>query len=228
MIQRLTQVLGILLVSCTGYGQNLITPFERSAGTATATYQEGISWWKALAATYPGKIRMMTLGLTDSGEPLRLVVLSPGGNFNFNSLHSTGHCILLINNAIHPGEPDGVDASMILARDLAQGKLSLPPKVVLAIIPFYNIGGVLNRGSFSRASQNGPVAYGFRGNAQNLDLNRDFIKCDSRNARSFARIFHLVNPDLFIDTHVSDGADYQHVMTLLTTQHDKLGPILGP
>ncbi len=228
MLQRSALILGIGLLSCSGYGQNLITPFERSGGTATATYLEGISWWKTLAASYPRKIRMMTLGSTDSGEPLRLVVLSPGGDFDFNALHAAGDCILLVNNAIHPGEPDGVDASMLLVKDLADGKQVLPPKVILAIIPFYNIGGVLNRGSFSRANQNGPVAYGFRGNAQNLDLNRDFIKCDSRNARSFARLFHLVNPDLFIDNHVSDGADYQHVMTLLTTQHDKLGPVLGP
>lgn len=76
-------------------------------------------------------------------------------------------------------------------------------------------------------NQNGPLEYGFRGNAQNLDLNRDFTKCDSKEARSFARLFHWLDPDIFIDNHVSDGADYQHTMTLLTTQYDKLGAGLG-
>jgi hypothetical protein len=71
------------------------------------------------------------------------------------------------------------------------------------------------------------VEYGFRGNAQNLDLNRDFTKADSKNARSFTEIFHYVNPDIFVDNHVSDGADYQHTMTLITTQYDKLGKSLG-
>ena len=85
----------------------------------------------------------------------------------------------------------------------------------------------MNRNSFARANQNGPESYGFRGNAQNLDLNRDFIKSDSKNARSFAEIFHYLNPDILIDNHVSDGADYQHVMTLITTQYDKLGKELG-
>jgi hypothetical protein len=212
----------------TGSCQSLITPFEKSAGMATATYRQGIAWWYALAKKYPTQVRILIMGSTDSGEPLRLVVFSPTGNFNMGHLHASGSCFILVNNAIHPGEPDGVDASMLLARDLAEKKIFLSPDVTVAFIPFYNIGGALNRGSFSRASQDGPLSYGFRGNARNLDLNRDFIKSDSRNAISFARIFHLVNPDIFIDNHVSDGADYQHVMTLLSTQHDKLGPVLGP
>jgi len=135
--------------------------------------------------------------------------------------------VILINNGIHPGEPDGVDASMLLLRDLVQRKVSLPDNVALAVIPLYNIGGALNRSPFSRVNQNGPESYGFRGNAQNLDLNRDFTKNDSRNARSFVRIFHWVNPDLQIDNHVSEGADYQYTMTLLPSQWNKLGGGLG-
>src|SRR5690606_17612535 len=88
-------------------------------------------------------------------------------------------------------------------------------------------GGALNRNSTSRTNQNGPEEYGFRGNARNYDLNRDFIKSDTKNARAFAEIFHLLNPDLFIDNHVSNGADYQYVLTHLFTQHDKLGGELG-
>ena len=99
--------------------------------------------------------------------------------------------------------------------------------MVLAVIPLYNIGGALNRTPFSRVNQQGPNSYGFRGNAQNLDLNRDFTKSDSRNAHAFAEIFHWLNPDIQVDNHVSDGADYQHTMTLITTQWNKLGGELG-
>ena len=97
----------------------------------------------------------------------------------------------------------------------------------MAIIPVYNIGGCLNRSANYRVDQNGPEEFGFRGNSQNLDLNRDFIKCDSRDARAFTEIFHLTDPDVFVDNHVSNGADYQHVMTLLTTQNSKLGGTMG-
>jgi hypothetical protein len=116
---------------------------------------------------------------------------------------------------------------MLLVRDIVINKIKIPDNIVLAIIPVYNIGGCLNRSVNYRIDQNGPVEKGFRGNSQNLDLNRDFIKCDSKEARSFTEIFHLVDPDVFVDNHVSDGADYQHVMTLLTSQHNKLGGVMG-
>ena len=98
----------------------------------------------------------------------------------------------------------------------------------LGIIPQYNVGGASRRNCCTRANQDGPEAYGFRGNAQNLDLNRDFVKMDSRNAFTFVETFHAVNPDVFIDTHTSNGADYPYTMTLIETQPDKAGPVLGP
>ena len=170
---------------------------------------------------------MLTMGMTDAGFPLNLVVVSNDGDYNFESIHKKNKRIILINNGIHPGEPDGIDASMLLVRDIVINKYKLPSNVVLAIIPVYNIGGCLNRSANYRIDQNGPVEKGFRGNSENLDLNRDFIKCDSKEARAFAEIFHLTDPDVFVDNHVSDGADYQHIMTLLTSQHNKLGGAMG-
>lgn len=165
--------------------------------------------------------------MTDAGYPLHLVMVSDDGKFDPLQWHKQNKAVILINNGIHPGEPDGIDASMMLVRDIVINKIKLPGNVALAFIPVYNIGGCLNRNSYSRANQNGPKEYGFRGNAQNLDLNRDFTKSDSKNAKSFAQIYHFVDPDILIDNHVSDGADYQHTMTILTTQYNKLGAELG-
>jgi len=165
--------------------------------------------------------------MSDAGYPLHLVMVSNDGKFDAAQWHKQNKAVILINNGIHPGEPDGIDACMMLARDIVNNKIKLPDNVALTFIPVYNIGGCLNRNSSSRANQNGPLEYGFRGNAQNLDLNRDFTKNDSKEAKSFAQIFHLLDPDILIDNHVSDGADYQHTMTLLTTQYDKLGAGLG-
>lgn len=167
------------------------------------------------------------MGPTDAGFPLHLVVVSNDADFDMASLRRKNKRIILINNGIHPGEPDGIDASMLLVRDIAVHKIKLPDNVVLAIIPVYNIGGCLNRSPWYRADQNGPDSFGSRGNSQNLDLNRDFIKCDSKEARSFAAIFHECEPDVLIDNHVSNGADYQHVMTLLTSEYNKLGGVMG-
>ncbi|RZK84653.1 MAG: hypothetical protein EOO98_16595, partial [Pedobacter sp.] len=127
---------------------------------------------------------------------------------------------------IHPGEPEGIDASMMLARDLLKGNL-LSENVMICIIPIYNIDGSHNRTATSRANQNGPAFYGFRGNSKNYDLNRDFIKSDSKNSQAFQLIFNTWQPEIFVDTHTSNGADYQYTMTLIPSQKDKINPVLG-
>ncbi|MDO9275431.1 MAG: M14 family metallopeptidase [Lutibacter sp.] len=204
------------------------TVFEKSQGKETSTYQETIAFYKELAAAYP-EISLLEMGETDSGFPLHLVVLNTSKEFDFSKIHLSKKNIMLINNAIHPGESDGVDASMMLLRNIVQDKNNLKKlkNIVLTVIPIYNIGGALNRNSFSRANQNGPTVHGFRGNSQNYDLNRDFIKADTKDAIAFAEIFHLVKPDIFIDNHVSNGADYQYGITHLFTQHNNLGNDLG-
>jgi hypothetical protein len=216
----------IVLISVLANGQSFVTPFEKSKGIASATYFESIAYYKKLDTAY-ATISVKTFGITDAGYPLHLILFSKDRQFDPKLWHQQHKVVILVNNGIHPGEPDGIDASMMLMRDIAAGKVSCPSNVVLAIIPVYNIGGCLNRGSNSRVNQNGPVEYGFRGNSQNLDLNRDFTKCDSKEAQSFAQIFHWLEADILIDNHVSDGADYQHTMTLLTTQHNKLGGSIG-
>ncbi len=202
------------------------TVFEKSNGTASATYLETITFYENIDAQ-SDIISVKEIGQTDAGYPLHLILISADKKFNPTQWHEQNKVVIMINNGIHPGEPDGIDASMMLVRDIKNKKIILPNNVMLAIIPVYNIGGCLNRNTHSRVNQNGPIEYGFRGNAQNLDLNRDFTKNDSKESKSFAQIFHWLNPDIFIDNHVSDGADYQHTMTLITTQFEKLGLIAG-
>ncbi|GAB4395704.1 MAG: M14 family metallopeptidase [Microscillaceae bacterium] len=202
------------------------TRFEQSEGRQTVSYAEGMDFYEKLARTYPQTIRLVPQGLTDSGLPLHTVVFSYDGNFDPGRVRAQNRPVWLINNAIHAGEPDGVEATRQLMLALAQNP-ELARQTVVVAIPFYNIGGVLNRSQTTRVNQNGPEAYGFRGNARYFDLNRDFIKADSRNALSFAQIFHTWQPQLFLDTHVSNGADYQHVMTYIATQADKLGGPMG-
>src|SRR6478672_2928352 len=206
----------LILSTMLSYSQHTTTLFEQSGGNQTPTYYQVIDWWQQLDSK-SSIVSMQAMDSTDAGFPLHLVLVSGDKDFNIASLRAKGKSIIFINNGIHPGEPDGIDASMLLVRDIVEGKYKLPDNVVLALIPVYNIGGCLNRSGNYRVDQNGPEAFGFRGNAQNLDLNRDFIKCDSKNALAFAKIFHLLDPDVFVDTHVSNGADYRHVMTLLSS-----------
>lgn len=194
----------------------------------SATYDEVVSYYQSLdkASRY---LKVNEVGMTDIGEPLLEVIIDKDRKFSPSDSEIAGKAILFINNGIHPGEPCGIDASMILAREILEDKILFEylDNVVVVIVPVYNVGGAKNRNAFSRVNQNGPSEYGFRGNAKNLDLNRDFIKCDSKNAETFTKLFTKWNPDVFIDTHTSNGADYQHIITLIATQKDKIAPSLG-
>ena len=207
---------------------SLLTPFEKSGGKQSATYQECIAYYKQLSS-FSNEVKVLQYGTTSIGKPLNLVVVSKEGISKSSEVNRENKAVLLVNNAIHPGEPDGVDACMMLARDLVMKKEMKPllEHVVLLIIPVYNISGALNRSCCSRANQDGPEESGFRGTIQNLDLNRDFIKNDAAESFSFENIFTEWKPDWFVDTHVSDGADYQYTMTYIATQHNKLQPLLA-
>ena len=175
-------------------------------------------------------VSLLGVGKSDVGKPIHLVVIAKDGDFTREKARKNRKSILLINNGIHAGEACGIDASVELARKLSNPKHELHQmldSVVVLIIPVYNVGGMLNRGSFSRANQNGPEEHGFRGNAKNLDLNRDFIKLDSRNAKTFTKLFRAWDPDIFIDTHTTNGSDHQYTLTLINSQKDKLNPVLS-
>jgi len=222
-MKRYLPVLLICFIFCQAKAQ--LTPFELSKDkNYTATYAEIMAYYQKLGKQYP-QMKLINYGTTDVGKPLTLVVLSRDKVFDPALIKKQNKRILLINNGIHPGEPEGIDASMMITRDLLK-KNQLPKNMVLCFIAVYNIDGCLNRG-VSRVNQNGPRAYGFRGNYKNLDLNRDFIKADSKNAWAFEKILNTWQPEVFLDNHTSDGADYQYVMTLIETQKDKQNPILA-
>ncbi|TAE45366.1 MAG: hypothetical protein EAY69_10405 [Cytophagales bacterium] len=204
------------------------TTFELSEGKETFTYQEGIDFFEKLSKNFPF-FQLKTIGNTDIGKPLHLFIYSLDNDFDAKSNKKKHKNVILINNAIHPGEPDGVDATAMLMRDIAESKnlQKLTENTIIVVIPFYNVDGVLRRNAHSRVNQNGPKEYGFRANAKNLDLNRDFIKLDSENAHTFTEIFQTWQPDVLLDNHVTNGADYQYTFTSLITQPDKLGNILG-
>lgn len=192
----------------------------------SSSYEEAIVQYQHLAEKYP-QIVMKEYGMTDAGKPLHEVIISNSEAHTPLKSIQQEKVVVFINNAIHAGEPCGIDASLKLAEQLCTFKIDLLDHATVVIVPVYNIGGALNRGSFSRANQNGPDEYGFRGNAKNLDLNRDFIKCDSKNAQSMNQLFNKWDPDIFIDNHTSNGADYQYVITLIATQKDKLNSTLS-
>lgn len=207
----------------------LSTPFERGNGNQTATWAECIAFYTLLAQRYPHVLRWWQIGVSDTGLPIHAGVVTADGVFDRTTLRAQERPVFFNNNGIHPGEPEGIDACMALVRDFCidPARLASLGDTVFLFIPVYNVDGCVNRQSTSRVNQLGPESFGFRGNALHLDLNRDFIKCDSLAARVFNRFFTDWDPDVMVDTHTANGADYPYAMTLIPTQPDKLGGGLG-
>ena len=221
----------LLLISVASTAQS--DPEGLTDNNFTPTWEEAIALFDEVAESSPA-IHITVIGQTDVGRPLHAVVAGLE-SFSGEGLDAIRSAVadspdrlrILVNNAIHPGEPCGVDASLAHLRELAGNPARLQG-AIWVYIPMFNVGGGLQRNCCSRANQSGPAEYGFRGNARNLDLNRDFVKADSRNVQAFNALLTAFDPDLFVDTHTTNGADYQATMTLITTQPDKAGPVMGP
>jgi hypothetical protein len=205
------------------------TPYELGNANQTTLWADCISFYQRLAKAFPKVLQFSQIGLSDNGVAMHAGVISADGVFDLEKIKQAKRPVFFNNNGIHPGEPEGIDACMALVRDFCTQpkRISDLGKTAFIFIPVYNVDGCLNRQNTSRVNQLGPEMYGFRANSRNLDLNRDFIKCDSLAAQVFNQFFCAWDPDVMVDTHTSNGADYSYTMTLIQTQADKLGGELG-
>ncbi len=205
------------------------TPFEQGNGNQTTTLAQCIAFYETLAARFPTVLRLFQIGVSDGGVPIHAGVVTADGVFDREQLKRDQRPIFFNNNGIHPGEPEGIDGCMAFVRDFCTQpqRLAALGNTVFLFIAVYNVDGCLNRDNTSRVNQVGPESFGFRANTRNLDLNRDFVKCDSLEAQAFNRFFRAWDPEVMVDTHTSNGADYGYTMTLIHTQTDKLGVGLG-
>lgn len=214
----------LFLISFLSYSQNAPYLNEESY-----TYSSLIDLYKSIAQSSE-LVQIKEAGLSDIGKPIHLVVVAKQNDFNPALARKHNKSIVFINNGIHAGEACGIDASVELLKKLIDPQSAVHKALdstVVLIVPVYNVGGMLNRGAYSRANQVGPKEHGFRGNAKNLDLNRDFIKLDSKNAKTFTQVIRTWDPDVFVDTHTTNGSDHQYTLTLIATQRNKQNFILS-
>ena len=191
------------------------TPAELSEYRTTPDYAETIAYLERIAAAHPDRVRIESFGTTGEGRDLKIVIASRDGVFAPEAIHASGRAVLLVQNAIHAGEMDGKDACLALLRDLLQDdeRPGLLEHVAFVFIPVYNVDGHERRSAFSRINQKGPELAGWRANATNLNLNRDYLKAEAPETRAFLGMFHRWMPDFFVDDHVTDGADFQYDVT---------------
>ncbi|MEP6483736.1 MAG: M14 family metallopeptidase [Rudaea sp.] len=203
-----------------------ITPAEISHFKTTPSYDETHAYLQRLAAAAPDTIKLTRFGVSPEGRDLMLVVAASGGDFTPDAAHASGKQILMIQAGIHSGEIEGKDAGLMLLRDLSVGKKwpHLLDHTILVFLPIFNVDGHENTSPYNRINQNGPDSMGFRATAQNLNLNRDYLKVDAPEMRDWLAMYRTWLPDMFADIHTTNGSDYQYDLTWYTEDWGSLDP----
>jgi hypothetical protein len=180
----------------------------------TPRYDATIQYCRRLAAASP-MVHFSSFGKSGEGRDLPLLIVSEDGITDAASAKTAGKAVVLIQACIHAGESDGKDAGLALVRDLAilKSDPGLLKKTIFLFIPIYNVDGHEWFEPYNRINQNGPQEMGWRATTTNLNLNRDYMKADAPETRAWLRLWNEWNPDLFVDCHVTDGADYQYNIT---------------
>jgi murein tripeptide amidase MpaA len=202
-----------------------LTHAEKTDYRETPRYDETVAYAKRLDQASP-LIRFQTFGKSGEGRDLPLLIAAEGDTFTPEAARRAHKAVVLIQACIHAGEPDGKDAGLALLRDIAitKTRLELLKNVVVLFIPIYNADGHERVSPYNRINQNGPAEMGWRTTSTYQNLNRDYMKADTPETRAWLSLWNKWNPDLFIDCHVTNGADYQVNITFQHEHHAGIAP----
>lgn len=193
--------------------QSWATPFEQSGGIESPDYQTTIAWLDKLVS-HSKYLSKVSLGKSPQGRDIWMIVASKEGLATPDALAGTGKPSVLVQAGIHSGEIDGKDAGMMLLRDIEHGsKSELLESANLLFVPIFSVDAHERASKYNRVNQRGPVTMGWRTNARNLNLNRDYAKADTKEMQLMLAAINSWNPSLYIDVHVTDGIDYQYDVT---------------
>ena len=216
---RRTLLLAALLACSFGVAaadNPLSTISERSGFTITGRYAEVIALCDAFAKAYPTSVRCFDFGMTPEGRPMKALAVSTSGALDAKAARAKGVPVVLAQGGIHAGEIDGKDAGFWLIRDLLEGKVGdgVLDKTVLLFVPVFNVDGHENCRAWNRPNQRGPKQMGFRVTAQRYNLNRDYLKADTPEMQAMLGLVNAWDPLVELDLHVTDGAKFQHDVSI--------------
>ncbi len=194
--------------------------YERSNFLRTDRYDQTIAFCQRLAE-YSPVVRYESFGISPQGRDIPLLIVDQDQEFDPNGERTRNKVIVLIQAGIHSGEIEGKDAGLMLIRDMIINKKlqGILDNGVLLFIPIFSVDAHERFGPFNRINQNGPEEMGWRSTAQNLNLNRDFMKTDAPEIQAWLRLFNKWLPDVLTDIHTTDGADFQYVITYVADDH---------
>jgi len=201
---------------------DLTTLSERSGFLKTGRYDEVIALCDAFRQRFPDAVRCFDFGTTPEGRPMKALAVSTTGKLHPQAAREAGLPVLLVQGGIHAGEIDGKDAGFLLLRELLEGKRRNNPldKLVLLFVPVFNVDGHERFAAWNRPNQRGPEEMGWRTTAQNYNLNRDYMKADAPEMQAMLRLVNEWDPLAMMDLHVTDGAKFQHDVSIMVEPAD--------
>src|SRR5271170_1840620 len=185
----------------------LATIAEQSGFHRTGRSDEVTRLCAAFAASWPDAVRNLEFGRSAQGRPMRALIASRADPRTVP--------LLMLQGGIHPGESDGKDAGFIALRELLAHPTGALERIAILFVPAFNVDGHERFGAWNRPNQNGPQETGWRTTAQNLNLNRDYTKADAPEMQAMLRLLDRWDPTVYIDLHVTDGAVFQHDVSVL-------------
>ncbi len=192
-----------------------LTKAERTRWKQTADYDETMRYCRQLESGSRW-VKLESFGKTGQGRDLPLLIVSKDRLFTPEAVRATGKPVVLIQNGIHSGEIEGKDAALMLVRDLAvlHQHEELLDSVIVLVMPMFSADAHERRSRFNRINQNGPDEMGWRHTPIGLNLNRDYTKLDAPEMRALiGNVYTKWWPELLIDDHTTDGADYRYDVT---------------
>src|SRR5690348_16441894 len=194
----------------------LKTTAEASDYKSTSSYEDVVTFMKAVADAAPQLVHYTTYGTTSQNRAMPLAVVGTGlKDASPAAVRASGKLRVHVQANIHAGEVEGKESAQILLRELAQGKHNDWLKsIVFLITPIFNADGNEAMSPTNRQRQNGPInGEGTRQNAQGININRDFMKLETPEGQAFAKLWIDYDPEVGYDLHTSDGSTHGYYLT---------------
>jgi len=195
---------------------SLTTISERSLFQSTGRYDEVIALCAAFQQAYPKQVKCIEFGRTPEGRPMQALIVTRSGAMTAQAARQRGVPVVLVQGGIHAGEIDGKDAGFLALREVLENRAAPGPldKQVLLFVPVFNVDGHERFARWNRPNQRGPVEMGWRTTAQNFNLNRDYVKADAPEMQAMLALVNAWDPLAYIDLHVTDGAKFEHDVSI--------------
>lgn len=194
-----------------------VTTAESSGWKRTGRFDETVKLCRNFEKGFPAQVRCVEFGKSPEGRPLLAVVVSGDGTLDPKTAKRERRPVVFFQGCIHAGESDGKDAGFAVLKELLRRNDPTPPlrKVTLVFVPIFSVDGHERFGKHNRPNQIGPEEMGWRTTAQNLNLNRDYMKAEGPEMQAMLRYLQAWDPLVYLDLHVTDGAQFQHAIAVM-------------